>query len=103
MSRGFKLAAAAVAVLLLAGAADTVAKSVNRAPRLHHYRAMSVRQIRRAARANRVIVVLKSQQSGRLASAASVRARAVQQRAERRPLIASVSRSGAQSRISSPC
>ncbi len=46
------------------------------------------------ARANRVIVVLKSQQTGRLASAASVRARATAQRAMRRPLIASVTHSG---------
>jgi hypothetical protein len=94
MSRVFKLAATAVAVLLLAGAADTVAKSINRAPRLHHYRAMSAQQIRRAARANRVIVVLKSQQRGRLATVASVKARASAQQALRRPLIASISRSG---------
>jgi hypothetical protein len=45
MSRGFRLAVAAMAVLLLAGGAETFAKSVNRVPRLHHYRAMSVRQI----------------------------------------------------------
>ncbi|MGZ6637262.1 MAG: S8 family peptidase [Solirubrobacteraceae bacterium] len=93
MPRGLRLAVAVVAVLLLAGAAETVAKSVNRAPRFHH-RAMSAQQIRRAARANRIIVVLKSQQRGRLATAASVRARASTQRAQRRPLIASINRSG---------
>ena len=93
MLRGSRLVVAAVALLLLAGAAETVAKSVNRAPRFHH-RAMSAKQIRRAARANRVIVVLKSQQSGRLATVASVRARASAQRAQRRPLIASINRSG---------
>ena len=94
MSRGLRLAAAVAALLLVAGGAETVAKSINGAPRLHHYRAMSVRQIRRAARAIRVIVVLKRQQSGRLASVASVRARASVQRAQRRPLIASIARSG---------
>ena len=78
---------------MLAGAAATVAKTVNRTPRFHH-RALSAQQIRRVARANRVIVVLGSQQSGRLATAASVRARATAQRAIRRPLIASITRSG---------
>jgi hypothetical protein len=89
-----RLAVVAVSLVLLAGSAVTFAKSIHRAPRLHHYRAMSAQGIRRAARPNRVIVVLKSQQSGRLASAASVGARARLQRAERRPLIASIGRSG---------
>jgi hypothetical protein len=93
MPRGLRVATAVVVLLLLAGAAETVAKSVNRAPRFQH-RAMSGKQIRRAARANRVIVVLKSQQRGRLATVASVRARAATQRAQRRPLIASIMRSG---------
>jgi hypothetical protein len=94
MSRVSRFAVVAVTLLLLAGGADTFAKSSHRARRLHHHRAMSAQQIRRAARANRVIVVLKSQQHGRLATAASVKARASAQRALRRPLIASVGRSG---------
>ena len=93
MSRVSRLAVAAVTLLLLAGGAETFAKSINRTPRFHH-RAMSAQQIRRVARANRVIVVLKSQQRGPLATAASVTARARAQRALRRPLIASISRSG---------
>jgi hypothetical protein len=93
MSKVSRLAVAAVTLVLLAGAAATVAKTVKRTPRFHH-RALSAQQIRRVARANRVIVVLKSQQSGRLATAASVRARATAQRAMRRPLIASITRSG---------
>ena len=93
MSKVSRLAVAAVTLLVLAGAAATVAKTVNRTPRFHH-RALSAQQIRRVARTNRVIVVLKSQQRGRLATAASVRARATAQRAMRRPLIASVTRSG---------
>ena len=93
MSKVSRLAVAAVTLLVLAGAAATVAKTVNRTPRFHH-RALSAKQIRRVARTNRVIVVLKSQQRGRLATAASVRARATAQRAMRRPLIASVTRSG---------
>ena len=93
MHRGSRLAAAVVALLLVAGGAETLAKSLHRAPRFHH-RAMTARQITRAARANRVIVVLKSQQRGRLASVASVRSRVRQQRAQRQPLIAAVSRSG---------
>jgi Subtilase family/Peptidase inhibitor I9 len=92
MPRGSRLAAAAVALLLLAGGAQALAKSVERAPRLQH--AMSAKQIRRLARANRVIVVLKRQQRGRLATAASVKARAAVQRSQRRPLLASVARSG---------
>src|SRR5262249_4642826 len=93
MSKGFRVVAAMVALLLIAEAAETVAKSVNRAPRFHH-RAMSAQQIRRAARANRVIVMLKSQQNGRLAGVASVKAQTAVQRAQRRPLIASVQGSG---------
>jgi hypothetical protein len=93
MSRGLRLAVAVVAVFLLVGGAETVAKSVSRAPRFHH-RAMSAQRVRRVARANRVIVVLKRQQRGRLATVASVRARASAQRAQRRPLIASIARSG---------
>lgn len=94
MSRVSRLAVAAVTLLLLAGGADTFAKSNHRASRLHHYRAMSAQQIRRAARANRVIVILKRQQRGRLATVASVKARASAQAALRRPLIASIGRSG---------
>ena len=45
------MAVAMAALLLLVGAAETVAKSINRAPRFHH-RAMTAQQIRRAARAN---------------------------------------------------
>jgi hypothetical protein len=83
----------AVALLLLAGGAQALAKTVNRAPRVHH-RVLTAKQLRRAARANRVIVVLKRQQRGRLASTASVKARASAQRAQRRPLLASIARSG---------
>src|SRR4051794_40427821 len=93
MPRVSRLAVAAVALLLLAGGGQALAKSASRAPRFHH-RAMSARQIRRAARASRVIVILKRQQRGRLAGAASVKARASAQRAQRRPLLASIARSG---------
>ena len=93
MPRVSRLAAAVAALFLLAAGAATAAKSMRHGPRFHH-RAMSAQQIRRAARANRVIVVLKSQQGGRLATAASVKARASAQRAQRRPLIASIARSG---------
>src|ERR1700759_3532898 len=87
MSRVSKVAVAAAILLLLAGGAQTFAKSINRTLRFHH-RAMSAQQIRRVARANRVIVVLKAQQRGPLATAASVAARARAQRALRQPLIA---------------
>src|SRR4051812_17505339 len=93
MPRVSRLAAAAVALVLLAGGAQAVAKSVSRAPRFHH-RAMTAQQIRKAARANRVIVILKRQQRGRLATAAGVKARASVQRAQRRPLLAGIARSG---------
>ena len=93
MPRVSRLVAAAVALLLLAGGAQAVAKSVDRAPRFQH-RAMSAKQIRRAARINRVIVVLKRQQRGRLATTASVKARASAQARQRRPLFASIARSG---------
>jgi hypothetical protein len=50
--------------------------------------------LRAAGRSHRVIVVLKRQQRGRLASASSVRARASAQARQRRPLIARITRAG---------
>jgi subtilisin family serine protease len=77
-----------LAVLVLAGATQAVAKM----PRFHH--ALATSRVLRDARANRVLVVLKTQHGGRLATAASVRARVSLQSRERRALIARVSASG---------
>ena len=69
MSRAPRLVVAALAVLALAGATQAGA----RMPRFHH--ALATSHVLRDARANRVVVVLKTQHRGRLATAASVRAR----------------------------
>jgi hypothetical protein len=61
-------------------------------PRFHH--ALATSRVLRDARANRVLVVLKTQHGGRLATAASVRARVSLQARERHALIARVSASG---------
>src|ERR1700755_1549286 len=88
MSRVSKVAVAAAILLLLAGGAQTFAKSIHLTLRFHH-RAVRAKQIRRVPRATRFIVVLKAQQRGPLATASSVAARARAQRALRQPLIAS--------------
>jgi hypothetical protein len=59
-----------MAVIALAGATHAAA----RMPRFHH--AVAKSRVLRDARANRVVIVLKTQHRGRLATAASVRARA---------------------------
>src|SRR5690242_13786177 len=92
MSRVVRRVASVVVVLLLAGGAQALAKSIAGHTRFHH--ALSAKQIHHVARANRVIVVLKTQRRGRLATAASVRARSAAVRRQQRPLVASVARAG---------
>ena len=89
MSRAARLVvAAALAMLALAGAAQAGA----RMPHFHH--ALAKSRVLRDARANRVVVVLKTQHRGRLATSASVRARASLQARERHALIARISAAG---------
>jgi Peptidase inhibitor I9 len=89
MQRIPRLVVPALAALALAGGAQ----ALGGVPRFH--RGLSREQILRTARAtHRVIVVLKSQQKGRLASASSVRTRRATQARQRRPLIASIDASG---------
>ena len=81
--------APALAVLALASGAQAGAL-----PTFHH-QGLTRAQILRTERAtHRVIVVLKAQQTGRLASPASVRTRRAVQARQRRPLIAAVTASG---------
>src|SRR3954470_13672044 len=76
-------------VVALAGGAQ----ALGAVPTFHH--GLSRARIVRTARASkRVIVVLKSQQRGRLASAASVKARSATQARQRRPLIRSIKAAG---------
>jgi len=88
MQRVPRLVVGAVAVLALAGATQAVAS----VPRFHH--GLSKSRTLRDAGMRRVVVVLKSQQRGRLAGASSVRARAAAQARQRRPLIARITRAG---------
>src|SRR3954470_7325896 len=89
MQRVPRLVAPALAVLALAGGTQ----ALGAVPRFHH--GLTKAQIMRTARAsNRVIVVLKAQQRGRLASASSVKARSAVQARQRRPLIARIAASG---------
>jgi hypothetical protein len=88
MPRAGRLVVAVLVVLGLAGATQAGA----RMPRFHH--AVAKSRVLRDARASRVVVVLKTQHRGRLATAAGVRARVNLQARERRGLIARVSASG---------
>ena len=92
MQRRLRRVALVLAVLALAGGAQ----ALGAAPRLHRdQRGLSRAQIQRDARAtHRVIVVLKSQQRGRLSSAFAVRARRAAEERQRRPLIARLTASG---------
>jgi hypothetical protein len=85
---GRLVVAVALAMLALAGAGQAGA----RMPHFHH--AVAKSRVLRDAQTNRVVVVLKTQHRGRLATAASVRARAGLQARERHALIARVSASG---------
>src|SRR4051794_41983029 len=89
MQRVPRLVAPALAVLALAGGTQ----ALGAVPRFHH--GLSKAQVLRTARASsRIIVVLKAQQRGRLASASSVKARSAVQARQRRPLIARIAASG---------
>ncbi len=96
MQRIPRVVVSALAVLALAGAAKAlgaVPSFQGGLPSFH--RGLSRAQIMRTARAtHRVIVVLKSQQRGRLASASSVRARRAVQVLQRQSLIAGIAASG---------
>ena len=89
MHRVLRLVAPVLVVVALAGGAQ----ALGAVPTFHD--GLSKAQILRAAKAsNRVIVVLKAQQKGQLASASSVKARSAGQRRQRRPLIARIAASG---------
>jgi hypothetical protein len=88
MPRVSRFVGAVLAVLLLAGATQAWAK----VPHFRH--GLTKARVQRDARANRVIVVLRAQHRGRLATAASVRARASVQAREQRALVARVAASG---------
>jgi len=94
MKRIPRWVAPAVAVLALAGSAQ----ALGAVPSFHvpsFHRGLSRPQILSTARAShRVIVVLKSQQTGRLDSASSVRTRRAAQALERQSLIAGIDASG---------
>jgi Subtilase family/Peptidase inhibitor I9 len=94
MKRIPRWVAPAVVVLALAGSAQALGAVPSfHVPRFH--RGLSRAQILRTARAShRVIVVLKSQQTGRLDSASSVRTRRAAQALERQSLIAGIDASG---------
>src|SRR5689334_5895331 len=94
MPRVPRLVALATAVLVLAGGAQALARGAGHHALRFHHRALTVEQIRRDARMSRVIVVLSHQQRGRLATASSVHARRAVQARQRRPLLASIARSG---------
>jgi len=87
-----RLLAFAAGVIALAGGAQALGAGPGFST---FHRGLSRAQVLSTARAtNRVIVVLKSQQRGRLASASSVRARRAVQARQRRPLIAGIRASG---------
>src|SRR4051812_36547530 len=89
MQRVPRLVVPALAVLALAGGTQ----ALGAVPRFHH--GLSKAQVLRAARAShRVIVVLKAQPRGKLASSSAVKARNAAQARQRRPLIARINRSG---------
>jgi Subtilase family len=88
MPRVSKVVGASLAVLMLAGATQAWAKM----PHFRH--GLTKAHVLRDVRASRVVVVLKTQHRGRLATVASVRARASVQARERRALIARVTASG---------
>jgi hypothetical protein len=88
MPRVSRFVGAVLAVLMLAGATQALAK----VPHFRH--GLTKARVLRDARANRVIVVLRAQHRGRLATAASVRARASVQAREQRALVARVAASG---------
>jgi len=89
MHRIPRLVVPALALLVLVGGAQ----AVGGVPRFH--RGLSSARILSTARAtHRVIVVLKSQQTGRLRTASSVRTRRAVQERQRRPLMARVAASG---------
>jgi hypothetical protein len=90
MQRSLRWVALALGVLALAGGTQALGAM----PKFH--RGLTRAQIQRAASANhRVIVVMKSQQRGRLASAGSVRTRRAAEARQRQPLIAGLTASGA--------
>ena len=87
-----RLLAFAAGVIALAGGSQALGAGPGFSS---FHRGLSRAQVLSTARAtNRVIVVLKSQQRGRLASASSVRSRRAVQARQRRPLIAGIRASG---------
>ncbi len=88
MPRVSRILGAVLAVLVLAGATQAWAK----VPHFRH--GLSKAHVLRDARGNRVVVVLRTQHRGRLATVASVRARRRTQERERRALIARITASG---------
>jgi Subtilase family/Peptidase inhibitor I9 len=89
MQRVLRLLMPVLGVLALAGGAQ----ALGAVPTFHH--GLTRGQVTRTARASkRVIVVMKSQQRGRLATTASVRARSATQARQRRPLIRAIKASG---------
>src|SRR4051812_50056254 len=86
MARVPRVLVVLVAISALASAAPALAKR----PTFH--RGLSPGKVQRASR--HVIVVLKRQQHGPLATASSVKARAAAQARQRRPLIARISSAG---------
>ena len=92
MPRFRRLVLPAVTVLALAGASGAGAA----APQFSHHAISKAKILRAAGGSQRVIVVLKAQRRGRLASASSVRARTSAQSRQRRPLIARITRAGGQ-------
>ena len=88
MPRVSRVVGAVLAVLVLAGATQAWAKM----PHFRH--GLTKAHVLRDVRASRVVVVLRTQHRGRLATVASVRARASLQARERRALIARVTNSG---------
>jgi hypothetical protein len=88
MPRVARVVGAVLAVLMLAGVTQAWAK----VPHFRH--GLTKERVLRDARAYRVVVVLRSQHRGRLATVASVKARRREQERERRALIARITASG---------
>ena len=88
MPRVSRLVVAVLAVLMLVGVTQAWAK----VPHFRH--GMSKARVLRDARASRVVVVLRSQHRGRLATVASVKARRRTQERERTALIARITATG---------